>query len=175
VPNDLQVICQILIKKLDNARSDWSTAVKTALATVPRGPQPDPQLFSFSGEDGLNIEADIIFWQMMFAIQFAVQHEYVNTQEEDAFRNEWVFLAQNDIRWLTSFACAFSETAPDEDSIVSALGSYLLQDVTNSTKIETTCNILKKCMLLLRLQTFIATANAFGDLNTAHELEESGE
>jgi hypothetical protein len=172
VPKSVQVICKTLLDELHKARNIWLAAAKAALTNTLPGPQPSPHLYSFDTEDGRSVEAEIICWQMLFAIEFAVQNEYLNEQEEDEFRTAWMHFAENDTRLVTSLACLFSENGPTEDSIASALASYLAPDITDSRKIEATGDIIKKGMTLLRLLTFVATATAFGEMNTARELEE---
>jgi hypothetical protein len=140
---------------------------------VSLGEEDTPDSFSFKTVDGETMEAAVICWQHLNAVAFATEEKCYMTNDQylNQFTGAFVKGVSDNTRWGMSLAGWFSSTRIDDECISDVFAHFLLNDASNSPSVgKVQAVLLQKSMPFLRGLSYLATATAFGDAETAQEL-----
>jgi hypothetical protein len=185
-------ICSTFISQIDFARERWVALIKEVIAdellandmrivnedfneNIDIGMQEHdaPKPFPFRSVNGETVEAAIIGWQVQVALDFALRKGYIQSDQLPEFSMALGRkIGQDDLlRWALSVGVSLSGELMVSDCISAVLAHYLMNDPTRSASASTAYRVLEtKGMPLLGAFTYLSTAVAFGDEESAREI-----
>jgi hypothetical protein len=185
---DMTIVWQRLFQQMEMTREKWwelmkenvSDAVGTGALvnpdfqrhrSVPMREDQTPPTYPYNTVDGENVEGLIMVWQLQNATGFAMNKKnYLDQKRFEEMTVASVKMADQDPRLVTMMAGMFGERPIEDACVATVVAHYLMSDPAKSQRVTAAYQQVIASMPFLRALTFLGTATAFGDAETAQEI-----